>query len=172
MAVIVHVPLSCSAPSSLGTNGSIGIGMAGGLGVVLLGAFWNSRHRGRYSFRRHRHRPDGHRRYCSDATRWRAWDYLVYIANASCATAPSVLTTFLCAGRYLADDGPRGTGHTTAFSTLSGHREVAKESENPPSPPVGGRRRSSNGYLYIPISPAVVLLAGLLDEAAPRKRAW
>lgn len=159
--VIVHIAIVLGAIFLGARIGSIGIGMAGGLGVVLLGLSGIPVTREDIPF---------------DviaiimtviaaiAAMQRAggMDYLVHIAERFLRKHPKRITFYAPIVTWLMTV-LAGTGHT-AFSTLPVIVEVAKEGKVRPSRPLSVAVVASQMAICAsPISAAVVLLAGLLE---------
>lgn len=159
--VIVHIVIVLAAIFLGARIGSIGIGMAGGLGVVLLGLSGIPVTRDDIPF---------------DvigiimtviaaiAAMQRAggMDYLVHIAERFLRKHPKRITFYAPIVTWLMTV-LAGTGHT-AFSTLPVIVEVAKEGKVRPSRPLSiAVVASQMAICASPISAAVVLLAGLLE---------
>lgn len=159
--VIVHIIIVLAAIYLGARIGSIGIGMAGGLGVLLLGLTGVPVTREDIPF---------------DvigiimtviaaiAAMQRAggMDYLVYLAEKFLRKNPKRITFYAPIVTWLMTV-LAGTGHT-AFSTLPVIVEVAKEGKVRPSRPLSiSVVASQMAICASPISAAVVLLASLLE---------
>lgn len=159
--VVVHILIVLAAIYLGARIGSIGIGMAGGLGVLLLGLTGVPVTREDIPF---------------DvigiimtviaaiAAMQRAggMDYLVYLAEKFLRKNPKKITFYAPVVTWLMTV-LAGTGHT-AFSTLPVIVEVAKEGKVRPSRPLSIAVVSSQMAICAsPISAAVVLLASLLE---------
>ncbi|MDN6530682.1 MAG: anaerobic C4-dicarboxylate transporter [Corynebacterium flavescens] len=159
--VVVHVLIVLGAIFIGARMGSIGIGMAGGLGVLLLGATGVPVTREDIPF---------------DvigiimtviaaiAAMQRAggMDYLVYLAEQFLRKNPRRVTFYAPVVTWLMTVFA-GTGHT-AFSTLPVIVEVAKEGKVRPSRPLSiAVVASQMAICASPLSAAVVLLASLLE---------
>lgn len=159
--VVVHIIIVLAAIYLGARIGSIGIGMAGGLGVLLLGLSGVPVTREDIPF---------------DvigiimtviaaiAAMQRAggMDYLVYLAEKFLRKNPKKITFYAPVVTWLMTV-LAGTGHT-AFSTLPVIVEVAKEGKVRPSRPLSiSVVASQMAICASPISAAVVLLAGLLE---------
>ncbi|MGP5556621.1 anaerobic C4-dicarboxylate transporter [Corynebacterium flavescens] len=159
--VVVHVLIVLGAIFIGARMGSIGIGMAGGLGVLLLGATGVPVTREDIPF---------------DvigiimtviaaiAAMQRAggMDYLVYLAEQFLRKNPRRVTFYAPVVTWLMTV-LAGTGHT-AFSTLPVIVEVAKEGKVRPSRPLSiAVVASQMAICASPLSAAVVLLASLLE---------
>ncbi|WP_306507233.1 anaerobic C4-dicarboxylate transporter [Corynebacterium sp.] len=159
--VVVHILIVLAAIYLGARIGSIGIGMAGGLGVLLLGLTGVPVTREDIPF---------------DvigiimtviaaiAAMQRAggMDYLVYIAERFLRKNPKRITFYAPIVTWLMTV-LAGTGHT-AFSTLPVIVEVAKEGKVRPSRPLSiSVVASQMAICASPISAAVVLLASLLE---------
>ncbi|TVU57458.1 anaerobic C4-dicarboxylate transporter [Corynebacterium aurimucosum] len=159
--VVVHILIVLAAIYLGARIGSIGIGMAGGLGVLLLGLTGVPVTREDIPF---------------DvigiimtviaaiAAMQRAggMDYLVYLAEKFLRKNPKKITFYAPVVTWLMTV-LAGTGHT-AFSTLPVIVEVAKEGKVRPSRPLSiAVVASQMAICASPISAAVVLLASLLE---------
>ncbi|TRX63084.1 anaerobic C4-dicarboxylate transporter [Corynebacterium hiratae] len=159
--VVVHILIVLAAIYLGARIGSIGIGMAGGLGVLLLGLTGVPVTREDIPF---------------DvigiimtviaaiAAMQRAggMDYLVYLAERFLRKNPKKITFYAPVVTWLMTV-LAGTGHT-AFSTLPVIVEVAKEGKVRPSRPLSiAVVASQMAICASPISAAVVLLASLLE---------
>lgn len=159
--VVVHIIIVLAAIYLGARIGSIGIGMAGGLGVLLLGLSGVPVTREDIPF---------------DvigiimtviaaiAAMQRAggMDYLVYLAEKFLRKNPKKITFYAPVVTWLMTV-LAGTGHT-AFSTLPVIVEVAKEGKVRPSRPLSiSVVASQMAICASPISAAVVLLASLLE---------
>lgn len=159
--VVVHIIIVLAAIYLGARIGSIGIGMAGGLGVLLLGLTGVPITREDIPF---------------DvigiimtviaaiAAMQRAggMDYLVYLAEKFLRKNPKKITFYAPIVTWLMTV-LAGTGHT-AFSTLPVIVEVAKEGKVRPSRPLSiAVVASQMAICASPISAAVVLLASLLE---------
>ena len=159
--VVVHILIVLAAIYLGARIGSIGIGMAGGLGVLLLGLTGVPVTREDIPF---------------DvigiimtviaaiAAMQRAggMDYLVYLAEKFLRKNPKKITFYAPVVTWLMTV-LAGTGHT-AFSTLPVIVEVAKEGKVRPSRPLSiSVVASQMAICASPISAAVVLLASLLE---------
>ena len=159
--VVVHIIIVLAAIYLGARIGSIGIGMAGGLGVLLLGLTGVPVTREDIPF---------------DvigiimtviaaiAAMQRAggMDYLVYLAEKFLRKNPKKITFYAPVVTWLMTV-LAGTGHT-AFSTLPVIVEVAKEGKVRPSRPLSiAVVASQMAICASPISAAVVLLASLLE---------
>lgn len=159
--VVVHIIIVLAAIYLGARIGSIGIGMAGGLGVLLLGLSGVPVTREDIPF---------------DvigiimtviaaiAAMQRAggMDYLVYLAEKFLRKNPKKITFYAPVVTWLMTV-LAGTGHT-AFSTLPVIVEVAKEGKVRPSRPLSiAVVASQMAICASPISAAVVLLASLLE---------
>ena len=159
--VVVHILIVLAAIYLGARIGSIGIGMAGGLGVLLLGLTGVPVTREDIPF---------------DvigiimtviaaiAAMQRAggMDYLVYLAEKFLRKNPTKITFYAPVVTWLMTV-LAGTGHT-AFSTLPVIVEVAKEGKVRPSRPLSiAVVASQMAICASPISAAVVLLASLLE---------
>ncbi|WP_412100787.1 anaerobic C4-dicarboxylate transporter [Corynebacterium aurimucosum] len=159
--VVVHILIVLAAIYLGARIGSIGIGMAGGLGVLLLGLSGVPVTREDIPF---------------DvigiimtviaaiAAMQRAggMDYLVYLAEKFLRKNPKKITFYAPVVTWLMTV-LAGTGHT-AFSTLPVIVEVAKEGKVRPSRPLSiSVVASQMAICASPISAAVVLLASLLE---------
>ncbi|TRX34269.1 anaerobic C4-dicarboxylate transporter [Corynebacterium guaraldiae] len=159
--VVVHIIIVLAAIYLGARIGSIGIGMAGGLGVLLLGLTGVPLTREDIPF---------------DvigiimtviaaiAAMQRAggMDYLVYLAEKFLRKNPKRITFYAPIVTWLMTV-LAGTGHT-AFSTLPVIVEVAKEGKVRPSRPLSiSVVASQMAICASPISAAVVLLASLLE---------
>ncbi|OHO55720.1 C4-dicarboxylate ABC transporter [Corynebacterium sp. HMSC035E02] len=159
--VVVHILIVLAAIYLGARIGSIGIGMAGGLGVLLLGLTGVPVTREDIPF---------------DvigiimtviaaiAAMQRAggMDYLVYLAEKFLRKNPKRITFYAPVVTWLMTV-LAGTGHT-AFSTLPVIVEVAKEGKVRPSRPLSiAVVASQMAICASPISAAVVLLASLLE---------
>ncbi|OFK65464.1 C4-dicarboxylate ABC transporter [Corynebacterium sp. HMSC076G08] len=159
--VVVHILIVLAAIYLGARIGSIGIGMAGGLGVLLLGLTGVPVTREDIPF---------------DvigiimtviaaiAAMQRAggMDYLVYLAERFLRKNPKKITFYAPVVTWLMTV-LAGTGHT-AFSTLPVIVEVAKEGKVRPSRPLSiAVVASQMAICASPISAAVILLASLLE---------
>ncbi|OFT62704.1 anaerobic C4-dicarboxylate transporter [Corynebacterium sp. HMSC05E07] len=159
--VVVHIIIVLAAIYLGARIGSIGIGMAGGLGVLLLGLTGVPITREDIPFD-----VIGiiMTVIASIAAMQRAggMDYLVYLAEKFLRKNPKKITFYAPIVTWLMTV-LAGTGHT-AFSTLPVIVEVAKEGKVRPSRPLSiAVVASQMAICASPISAAVVLLASLLE---------
>ena len=159
--VIVHIVIVLAAIILGARIGSIGIGMAGGLGVLLLGVAGVPVTREDIPF-------DVIAIIMTVIAAIAAMqkaggmDYLVHVAEKFLRKNPKKITYYAPIVTWLMTV-LAGTGHTS-FSTLPVIVEVAKEGKVRPSRPLSiAVVAAQMGICASPISAAVVILAGLLE---------